>query len=406
VEVIVCFDGDKIGRRVGRAVLANDVGEVRRVDQAINAGNELWRNFAVNVGGSVVELGGDEGRIMIDASRLQEVPGVAQRYAETVGATVSVGVGMKLSEAAQALVITKVRGGNRIIVWDPDMSAEYLKVTEAPKTEAEKIRDEYLTKGEESRSRSTTAAAGGEDLKLVTEHNEKKNAGPNAGFSVQHRPGFTDLKTGKGEKPGSDPSPPPPEKTTAGADFEAQLHDAAKNQSAKDQSDTKKSGDQLEKTKKLTAEALVKVRQQLPAIATLQQASPDAYQAIMGLVGSVVALGKEVMKGSKPAEALDKSESGLSGAGEVQTSTPVNGEMGMSEKSSEESLEKDDKAPAMPRPKVPPGTISDGAIKVNHNDGTTSWKHIQSGMVQAQEPGVPLVGANSHPVSSREPSSK
>jgi len=39
MDVFVCWDGDKIGRRVGRAVLADDVGEVRRVDQAINAGN-------------------------------------------------------------------------------------------------------------------------------------------------------------------------------------------------------------------------------------------------------------------------------------------------------------------------------------------------------------------------------
>ena len=54
--VYVTWDGDKIGRMVGRARLADDVAEVRRVDRAINAGNELWRSYALKHGGSVIEI--------------------------------------------------------------------------------------------------------------------------------------------------------------------------------------------------------------------------------------------------------------------------------------------------------------------------------------------------------------
>lgn len=53
-----------------------------------------------------------------------------------------------------------------------------------------------------------------------------------------------------------------------------------------------------------------------------------------------------------------------------------------------------------------PGTIKGRKIKVQHADGTTSWKEVGAGMIQGQEAGAPNMGANSHPVSAREPNSK
>src|SRR5882672_2569773 len=114
MQVFVAFDGDDIGKRTGRAVLANDVGEVTRVSQAITAGEDLWRSFAVGYGGQMISWGGDEGSFAIDASHLAEMPQIAKRYSQLVGATVSVGVGMLLGDAAKALLIAKVKGKNRI----------------------------------------------------------------------------------------------------------------------------------------------------------------------------------------------------------------------------------------------------------------------------------------------------
>ncbi len=302
MELFVCWDGDKIGRRVGRAVLTDDVGEVRRVDQAINAGNELWRAFAVNVGGSVIEIGGDEGRICIDASRLGEVPGVAVRYGQTVGATLSVGVGMKLSDSAKALMIAKLRGGNQIIVWDQDtMQSEYEKASK-PKDEKDKLAEEYLAKhtDPDPNSHSSAAAAtthGGQ----LDQNTVGKNAGAHAGFSTTHRPGFTTIdKAGDQGVGPDDPTTGSPEMTHAASDFEGQLHDAAQEQSSKDEADAKQSGDNADKVKQAVAKALTQVRQNLPLIAQLQQASPDAYQSILNLVQGVILLGKEVMAKSPP----------------------------------------------------------------------------------------------------------
>lgn len=410
MDVFVCYDGDKIGRRVGRAVLRDDVGEVRKVDQAINAGNDLWKHFAVKVGGSVIEVGGDEGRIVVDASRLHEMPGVAQRYAETVGATVSVGVGMRMSESAQALVIAKLRGGNQIVVWDDEMAAEYQQAVAEPKTEEQKIHDEYLAKAQPPGAKEATGSATATHGGQLDQNMAGKIRGAHAGFATQHKPGFTDVKPGGGPEasPPATPQPAQPaqpvEQGSTGGDFEDQLHDAAQDQSSKDQDDVKNSGDHAEDVKKAVTDALKKVRQQLPFIAQLQQQSPDAYSAVMGLVQGVILLGKEVMSKNPPPddEEPDHVKEAL-GKAELPTTPPANGEMGMSE----ESVEKDEAPSLQPAPQhrdLPPGSVVNGAIKVKHGDGKESWKQVRAGMVQAQEPGVPLIGANSHPTSSREPS--
>jgi len=55
---------------------------------------------------------------------------------------------------------------------------------------------------------------------------------------------------------------------------------------------------------------------------------------------------------------------------------------------------------------LPVGTLLNGKIKVLHADGKSGWKGVRAGMIQGQERGAALFGENSHPVSSREPSSK
>lgn len=356
MDVYVCWDGDKIGRRVGRAVLRDDVGEVRQVDQAINAGNELWRTMALSVGGNVIEIGGDEGRIVIDASHLGKIPAIAENYSETVGATVSVGVGKKLSESAMALVIAKLRGGDQIVIWDQSMQVEYDEVANAPKSEKDKISDEYLAKAANDTHKGKgfeqkgpkNKSAGGDVDQLVMEHNTKKLAGANAGFAVQHKPNFTTVKPGKpGDKQvGPDPDPPAQstEQTSAGPSFEDQLHDAATTQQSKDDDDQKQKGDDAEDLKKKLAQTLAKIKKQMPVLVQLQQTAPDAYQAILGLVHGVILLGKEVMTRNPPpsdvlpdhvqnalskAEELSKALSEVPGKFISQKLSPVSGKPGV-----------------------------------------------------------------------------
>lgn len=296
MDVVVCWGGDKIGRRVGRAVLADDVGEVRRVDQAINAGNDLWRAFALRCGGNIIEIGGDEGRIQVPASNLGEMPDVARQYAQTVGATVSVGVAMKMSEAAKALLVAKLRGGNQITIWDPEMQAEIDEVNAHPQAEKDKLSEEYLGK----------AAPG-----VAGDAGHAGMTGSSRGSKVKGTQG--DHEEGAVASQLFDDAPDAPEGTHAAQDFEDQLHDEASKQDQKDQQDTKQQESHLGEVKQRLVAALQTVRQSMPKIQQISQSSPEVYASLMALTQGLVDLGREVVGSESqgtppPAEDVQKSE--------------------------------------------------------------------------------------------------
>lgn len=142
--VYLVWDGDHVGRLVGRANMADDPGEVKRISQAIEKGNEIWKSWALAEGGDIISCGGDEGSARIAADKLAQLPDLRERYAGAVGSTVSVGVGTKLSEAGKALMAAKLRGGDRVTLYDPEIEEELAKVKD--QTEAEKISEAYLNK--------------------------------------------------------------------------------------------------------------------------------------------------------------------------------------------------------------------------------------------------------------------
>jgi len=55
---------------------------------------------------------------------------------------------------------------------------------------------------------------------------------------------------------------------------------------------------------------------------------------------------------------------------------------------------------------LPVGTALNNKVKVQHADGATGWVNVEAGQIQAQSPGEPTIGPNSHPVSSRNPNGK
>jgi hypothetical protein len=166
MKLFVSFDGDHIGRMVGRARLADSPEEVRRISHSIERGNDIWRSWAESHGGSIISLGGDEGSIEIEAEYLSEVPSVREQYETAVGSTCSVGVGTKMSEADRSLLAAKVQGGNRIQLYTAEVDEILSKLKE--KTEDQKLQDEYLKPDEVGLRKDIPPAM---------------NSGSNAGFS-------------------------------------------------------------------------------------------------------------------------------------------------------------------------------------------------------------------------------
>jgi uncharacterized phage infection (PIP) family protein YhgE len=410
MHVFVSFDGDDIGKRAGLARLHDDVAEVRRVSQAIEQGNSLWESFATRVGGSVVEAGGDEGAIEIPAEHLGDMPAIAQQYAEAVGATVSVGVGMRLSDSSKALLVAKLRGKNQITIWDPEMEREIEAATAQPQAEKDKLAHEYLGK----------AQPGG--MKGAVEKDQHTGfTGASTGSKVKGTQGDHEegANTAKEFEQAQEEAPAAPEQTHAADDFEEQLHDLAQQQGHQDGQAAQAQDSHLDEVKNRLVETLQMVRQQLPVIEQLKATAPDIYQSIMALTQGLTDLGREVMG---PGRAMEAS-------GEVAGSAPVqkaeeecsscHGAAGSDadcetckEHAKKTELEKaalgaqGGAQKGRQHLKLPPGTVHDGAVKIQHGDGKVGWKHVRSGMVQGQDADAPVLGANSHPVSSLEPSSK
>lgn len=148
MNVYISIDGDGIGQKVGRASLANDVEDISRISQSIDRGNEIWKSWTLSTGGRVISMGGDECRMEIPADHLDDLPDLRNQYAETVGATVSVGVGMDVSEADRALLYAKVSGKDRIVLFDDTVAKAIEALVEEeqkhPKSEVAKLGEEYL----------------------------------------------------------------------------------------------------------------------------------------------------------------------------------------------------------------------------------------------------------------------
>jgi hypothetical protein len=159
IKVYIAFDGDKIGRKVGQASLNDKPDELRRLSQAIDKGNEIWKAWALAAGGSAISLGGDEGRLEIPASKLEDLPKIRQEYMMAVGSSVSVGIGQKLSEAEKSLVVAKIRGGNQVVLYTPEVEQEMEKnLAPKPDSEVDKLAQAYM-KSERMRKSEPLPAA-------------------------------------------------------------------------------------------------------------------------------------------------------------------------------------------------------------------------------------------------------
>jgi len=292
LSLIVSFDGDHIGRRVGRATLSDDIEEVRRVDQAINKGNEFFRSWALSTGGSIIEIGGDEGRLEIPADRMGELSAVMEAYASAVDATVSVGIGKKLSESAKALLAAKLRGGNRIVIYDESVEADIAKTKE--QTEPEKISAAYLQKADAEAEGSAQAHHSGGVSAPHKSHPSRATTEHSEGEAVRS-------VAGQAGEPSSGPL----------QSLEDRLHTVA---AATDKSDRAAAMSQSEdygQLKETVAAALTQLKGQLPIINQLKQAYPDTHAAILGLVQSVVTLARGLQTEDVK---LDKAENPTFGA--------------------------------------------------------------------------------------------
>lgn len=138
--IYVSFDGDNIGNAVARAERTDDEQALAAISTKINAGQNLFQQWVQQNGGQVVEQGGDEGLAKIPGSALERIEEFRAQYLALVGATCSVGVGNKISEATDARMLAKLKGKNRTEQFNETTRQELkLRLDEKGDAESRKI---------------------------------------------------------------------------------------------------------------------------------------------------------------------------------------------------------------------------------------------------------------------------
>lgn len=148
------YDADGMGRKIGRAVLSNDLDGIRHQSNLIAAGHELVKRWVKDRDGIWIMGGGDEGAFAIDPKHEDGLEELRKDYQYLVGATISIGIGESPAEAGKSLLMAKLKGKDRIMKFDKKATKEIAEIKKRAKKgiynsiEEHKLADAYLNKGE------------------------------------------------------------------------------------------------------------------------------------------------------------------------------------------------------------------------------------------------------------------
>ena len=96
MDLYISFKADGLESYMQRLISDDMPDTVRQQSQAFDRGSELWKSFAIRVGGSTIFLSSGEGQVMVLVGRVDGLKSLWKEYAACVGMPVSIGVGMKL----------------------------------------------------------------------------------------------------------------------------------------------------------------------------------------------------------------------------------------------------------------------------------------------------------------------
>lgn len=147
------YDGDGCGKKVGRAIIANNEKELHNISAKIDLGHEIVNNWVAQNGGKRISGGGDEGSFKLPKSSAQKVEDLREEYHRATGITISVGIGKNLSEAGRSLLSAKFRGKDQTVWYSPHVERDIETALEKIKTgkasqEEYKLGEAYLEKAE------------------------------------------------------------------------------------------------------------------------------------------------------------------------------------------------------------------------------------------------------------------
>ena len=246
--------------------MADNPEKIRVLSRAIESGNLIWNSWALSSGGEVISFNGVEFRLRMPAERLNEIDSLREQYAQTIGSSVSIGIGARLSEADKALQVAQKQGGDQIRLYDPSVEQDLEESKE----------NQGLRKDEPEMN---SPAAGG---------------------------GIAPPAEGSGDGPQVEPSPqqgaPAPQEAP---DFHAQFGQLAQSQEASDQQEQQEAqpspGDDIRSN---VVEILKVFKQKAPELEALQQQDPKLYQSLVAMVQTMTGMAQQLLQ----SQSIQKSE--------------------------------------------------------------------------------------------------
>jgi hypothetical protein len=300
-NLYLVYDADHAGRLIGNARMHDDAAGLARISNLIDSGNDVFKSWAIDHGGAQISAGGDEGVLEIPATALMDLQDIKLKYEALLDLTVSIGVGLKMSQAFKALLASKLRGRNRTTMYDKEVEQEIEEASKSEDSEKEKIVKEYLEKRQPIHH---VGSAG----KPQSYHVQEKSANP----EMQQAQDIKDM-----------PAPPedPPQENSH---FETSFRNFADDDEKKEQTAKAAKSEDLKSLKQKVAQSLASMHKQLPMLAQIKQASPETYTAVLGVVQGLIAIGRQI---SDTEQQLSKGQvniyhnTNLPPAGMVATST-------------------------------------------------------------------------------------
>ncbi len=152
-KLYLSYDGDGCGKKVGRAIIANDEKALHDISAKIDLGHQIVNHWVAEHGGKVISGGGDEGSFKVPKDAAKDVERLRKDHEYATGITISVGVGESLSECGRALLAAKFRGKNQTAFYGEDVEKDIndarKRVKKGKATQEEyKLAEAYLEKSE------------------------------------------------------------------------------------------------------------------------------------------------------------------------------------------------------------------------------------------------------------------
>lgn len=194
-RLFVSFDLDDAGRKVGQATLNDDLNALHDASLHITSAVEVARNWIEGNGGTILEIGGDQGNAFLDPENKEKIQELKDEMEAAGGFTVTIGMGLTLSQASKSLIAGKLTGKNQIVEYSENVEQTLQNAPDEP-DEAQKEQEAY-----------PEAFAGDQGAEPTTDIGMQPDQSEDDGSGYQEEPGVEEDAMNADQEPGEEIEP-------------------------------------------------------------------------------------------------------------------------------------------------------------------------------------------------------